>query len=274
MKKVVTMQDISAVGKCSLTVALPIISSMGIETAILPTAILSTHTMFKDFTFHDLTDELVPIMNHWEKENFKFNTLYTAYLGSFKQIDIAKSLFDRFGSKSLKICDPCMADNGKLYPGFSIEYAHKMRELCAKADIICPNLSEAAFLLDIKYEENYDEEYIKDVLKKLCELGSNISIITGVSLEKGKLGAYSYNKKNNTYFYYQNTEEEKHFHGTGDIWASVLCGALTNNKTLEEAITLSCDFVKEAIHITLNEENHNEYGVNFETAIPYLINRL
>ena len=143
MKKIVTMQDISCVGKCSLTVALPVISAMGIETAVIPTAVLSTHTMFHDFTFHDLTSEILPIMDHWKKVHFQFDAVYTGYLGSFEQLKLAAKLFDRFG-QGIKLVDPCMADNGKLYAGFTEEFAYAMRKLCAKADVIVPNMVQAA----------------------------------------------------------------------------------------------------------------------------------
>ncbi len=274
MKRIATMQDISCIGKCSLTVALPIISSMGIETSVIPTAVLSTHTMFKDFTFHDLTNEIEPIFNHWKKEGFGFDALYTGYLGSFEQLDLAKEFFNSFGKNTLKLVDPCMADNGKLYPGFTREFARAMKDVCAVADIICPNLTEASFILDIPYTTDYDEAYVKDILQQLTALGCNKAVLTGISLEEGMLGAYAYDKENDKYYYYQNEEEPKHFHGTGDIWASTLCGSLTRGKSFEEAIKVACDYVKECIRLTLLEENHNEYGVNFEEAIPYLLNNL
>ena len=274
MKKVVTMQDISCVGKCSLTVALPILSAMGIETAVIPTAVLSTHTMFKGFTFHDLTKEIIPITDHWKEEGFKFDAVYTGYLGSFEQLDCAAKLFDDFGNQGLKIVDPCMADNGKLYAGFTMEFAKEMAKLCAKADIICPNLTEASFLLDIPYVTTYDEEYIKDVLKKLTALGAKKAVITGVTFDGIHLGAYAYDSEADRYLSYFTDEETQHFHGTGDIWASTMCGALVNGKTFDEAIAIACDFVKESIHVTLQEPNHNNYGVNFEQVIPYLIKRL
>ena len=274
MKKVVTMQDISCVGKCSLTVALPILSAMGIETAVIPTAVLSTHTMFQGFTFHDLTKEILPITEHWKKEGFTFNAVYTGYLGSFEQLNCAAKLFDDFGKDGLKIVDPCMADNGKLYAGFTTEFAKEMAKLCAKADIICPNLTEASFLLDIPYVTSYDEDYIKDVLKKLTALGAKKAVITGVTFDDTHLGAYAYDSEADRYLSYFTDEETQHFHGTGDIWASTLCGALVNGKSFEEAIAIACDYVKESIHLTLQEKDHNDYGVNFEEAIPYLIRRL
>ncbi len=274
MKKVVTMQDVSCVGKCSLTVALPIMSAMGIETAVIPTAVLSTHTMFQGFTFHDLTGEIVPIMEHWKKEGFQFNAVYTGYLGSFEQLDCADRLFRDFGEGKLKIVDPCMADNGKLYPGFTLEFAAAMAKLCAKADIICPNLTEASFLLNIPYQETYKEDYVKEVLKKLTGLGAKKAVLTGITLENGILGAYAYDAEADRYLSYFTDEEVRHFHGTGDIWASTLCGALVNGKTFDEAVAIACDYVKECIHLTLQEENYSTYGVNFEQAIPYLIERL
>ena len=273
MKRIATMQDISCVGKCSVTVALPVISAMGIETAVLPTAVLSTHTMFSGFTFRDLTDEIEPIMEHWKKENFSFDALYTGYLGSLRQLDIAKKLFDTFGKDSRKIVDPCMADNGKLYAGFSESFPKEMFGLCAYADVIVPNLTEASFLLDIPYTTEYDESYIQDVLEKLTATGAKSAILTGVSFEKGKIGAYGYHRETDTYFSYFNEEETEHFHGTGDIWASTLCAAMVSGHTAEEASAIACDFVKECIHVTLQEENHNTYGVNFEQAIPYLLAR-
>lgn len=274
MKKIVTMQDISCVGKCSLTVALPILSAMGVETAVIPTAVLSTHTMFQGFTFHDLTCEVNPILSHWQKEGFDFDGIYTGYLGSFEQIDLAKDLFAKFGEKAIKVVDPCMADNGKLYPGFDLPFVHKMRDLCAVADIIVPNLTEASFLLDIPYRQEYDESYIQEVLHKLTDLGVNTAILTGVSFEKGKIGAYAYDKRSDSYTTYFNEEEPQHFHGTGDIWASTFTGGLIRGLSLLEAMQLACDYVKESIHKTLIEENHNIYGVNFEQAMPFLIDNL
>ncbi|MDD6258771.1 MAG: pyridoxamine kinase [Erysipelotrichaceae bacterium] len=270
MKRIVTMQDISCVGKCSLTAALPVISAMGIETAVLPTAVLSTHTMFQGFTFHDLTSEIKPIMEHWKKEGFHFDAVYTGYLGSFEQLDLAAELFDTFGEK-LRIVDPCMADNGKLYAGFTTDFAKAMAKLCAKADVIVPNMTEASYLLDVPYVTSYDETYVKDMLKKLTDLGSDTAVLTGISLEKGKTGAYAYNQKTDTYTYYCNEEEPEHFHGTGDLWSSAFCGALVLGKPFEKALQIACDFVKDAIHKTLEEKDHVNYGVNFEQAIPDLI---
>lgn len=269
MKKVVTMQDISCVGKCSLTVALPLISASGIETAVIPTAVLSTHTMFSGFTFHDLTDQIRPVMDHWEKEGFSFEAVYTGYLGSFEQLGLAEELFRRFGS-GLKLVDPCMADNGKLYAGFSGEFPAAMKKLCDKADIICPNLTEASFLLGIPYNEKYTEEEIRDILRRLTENGAAKAVITGVSLKENEIGAYAYDRTSDSFFSYFTEEEPQHFHGTGDIWASVFCAGLVNGKSFMDAVKAACDYVKETIRVTLAEPGHNTYGVNFEQTIPYL----
>ena len=275
MKKVVTMQDISCVGKCSITAAFPVISAMGVETALIPTAVLSTHTMFQGFTFCDLTKEIRPIMDHWEKEQFRFDGIYTGYLGSFEQLDIASELFERFGRDGFILVDPAMADNGKLYYGFDQQFADEMAKLCGKADYICPNLTEASFMLRKEYcGDNYDEAYVREELKELCALGAKTAILTGISLEKGKTGAYAYDSVNDEYHTFFTDEQPEHFHGTGDLWAGTLCGALTIGKSLDEAMKIACLFTAESIRLTLAEENHNTYGVNFEQAIPYLIGLL
>lgn len=273
MKRIVTIQDISCIGKCSLTVALPILSTMKIETAILPTAVLSTHTMFKDVYKQDLTDSIPQIIDRWKKEGFTFNAIYTGYLASIKQIDISKELIKQTSNNPLVIIDPCMADNGKLYEGFNEAFVEAMKEYCSYADIITPNITEACLLTNTPYTTSYDESFIKDLLIKLIQLGCKKVVITGVSLKEGMNGAYGYDSIDNTYHSYFNEAEPVNSHGTGDIWASVLTGALVNNKSLDESIQLACDFVKESIRLTLKEENHNSYGVNFEEALHLLANK-
>ena len=178
MKRILTVQDISCVGKCSLTVALPIISAAGVETAVLPTAVLSTHTQFRSFTFHDLTDEIQSISDTFLELDIDFDAIYTGYLGSFRQLALVGEKFDRFDGAH-KVVDPVMADNGSLYKGFTPEFAAAMAKLCGKADVIVPNLTEASFMLGIPYNPEYDEDYIKDVLKRLCGLGCKRAALTG-----------------------------------------------------------------------------------------------
>lgn len=274
MKRILTVQDISCIGKCSLTVALPIISAMGIECAILPTAVLSTHTMFRGYTFRDLTEDLDPIIDHWVKEKMGFEAVYTGYLGSPEQLKIVGRLFDTY-REGYRIVDPVMADNGKLYPGFTEDFAREMAGLCQKADIILPNMTEAAYMLGIPYPGNdYDEAYVRDILKKLAALGPRISVLTGVSFEAGRLGVMAYDREADSYFYYCREHLPASFHGTGDIFASAFTGGLVRTGSIQEALCIAADYTVECISLTLSNPEHVNYGVEFERAIPYLCERI
>jgi len=272
MKRLVTIQDISCVGKCSLTVAIPIISAMGVETAVLPTAVLSTHTAFKNFTFRDLTQDILKIAKHWKDENIDFDAIYTGYLGSIEQIEILKNFFKEFKTNNNFIfVDPVMGDNGKLYTGFNKEFALKMKELCKIADIIVPNLTEASYMLEKEYKENYSEQEIKDILLELTDLGPENAILTGVSFNENKLGVMGYNKKDKKYYSYFRGKIPVKYHGTGDVFASTLAGLLTIEKPLEEALRISVDYVWKTINDTYIEKKENAYGVNFENKLSYLM---
>lgn len=273
MKRIATVQDISCVGKCSLTVALPIISAMGVEAAILPTAVLSTHTMFKGFTCKDLSDQIAPILDHWEKEQFEFDALYTGYLASSEQIDLMISFFERFGKNCLKVVDPAMGDNGKMYPAFDVSFAREMARLCAVGDVILPNLTEACFMLGEPYKETYDRAYIKDILRKLTALGAKKAVLTGVGFEEDKLGIVGYDSETGEFFEYFNEKIPQKYHGTGDIYSSVVVGALMQNKTLPEASALAADFVCECIRRTYAEKGGDWYGVHFEEVLPMLFGK-
>ncbi len=275
MKRILTVQDISCVGKCSLTVALPILSSMGLETAVLPTAVLSTHTAFKNFTFRDLTGDMLPIARHWRDEGIEFSSVYTGYLGSEEQLGVTETIFDMFKKPGVIIfIDPVMADNGKLYKGFTKEFAGKMAKLCRKADVIVPNLSEAAFMLGEDYTESYDRAYIKEKLKKLCGLGAGSAVLTGVSFEDGRLGAVSYSSDGGVYHEYFRERLPVNFHGTGDIFASVMLGGLERGLCLGDSLETAVDFCVESIKKTMENPNHNWYGVDFESVIPLLLKKL
>ncbi len=275
MKKILTIQDISCLGKCSLTVALPIISAMGVETVILPTAVLSTHTMFKNFTVKDLMDQLVPITDHWKAEGVKFDAIYTGYLGSAEEIEIVKKIFDEFKTDdTLIFIDPVMADNGKLYPAFDEKYAKENAKLCGKADIIVPNITEACFMTDTEYKEVYDEAYVKELLQKLAALGAKKVVLTGVSLSDGKTGVYGLDSETGETFIYQNDRVDASFHGTGDIFASVSVGALTRGLSQEEAFKLAADYTADTIKATVENPEKPWYGVDFEATIPELVTRL
>ena len=276
MKRILTIQDISCVGKCSITVALPIISAMGVETSIIPTAVLSTHTMFKNFTCKDLDDQIVPITDHWVSEKIGFDAIYTGYLATADQIETVKDVFRKFKTdKNVIIVDPVMADNGRLYPAFDEAFAAKMATLCAEADIILPNITEASFMTGMEYKEEYDEAYIKEMLGKLASLGCRIAILTGVGFKKGKTGAYGYDSMAGEYYYYENDRIPVNYHGTGDIFASTFTGAMMNGLNWKEALPIAADYTARAIQATVDEgEDGCWYGVNFEQEIPYLLSRL
>ncbi len=273
MKRIMTIQDISCVGKCSLTVALPIISTAGVEAGVLPTAVLSTHTMFPSFTFHDLTGEIQPIADEFKKQGIDFDAIYTGYLGSFEQLSLVEKFISDFKSPdTVVLIDPVMADNGKLYGGFTMEFAKSMAKLCGKADIVVPNLTEASFMLDIPYKPDYDEEHIRYVLKRLTELGCPKSALTGVSFSPDKIGVYYYDSELDEYYSYFNEKLPVSFHGTGDIYASSLLGAMMRGISVQNSLKIAVDFTLECMKKTLADENHRFYGVNFETALPYYIN--
>lgn len=276
MKRIVTIQDISCVGKCSLTVALPIISAFGVECAILPTAVLSTHTMFKEFTFRDLSGEFAPIAAHWKREKFQFDAIYTGYLGSFELLRLVGGFIDDFRTAdNLVFIDPVMADNGKFYPGFGPEYARAMAELCSKADVIVPNLTEAAFLLDRPCRtDGYDEAYIRDLLKRLVGLGAKSAVLTGVRFSENEIGVMGYDGGKEEFFHYFHRRIEAAFHGTGDIFSSTAVGALMRGFSLEKALALAADYTVECIDRTLRSPDHVFYGVEFEKELPYLIRRI
>lgn len=276
MKRVLTIQDISCLGKCSLTVALPVISAFGVETCVLPTAVLSTHTQFQNFTFCDLTEELPKIKEHYLQEGFSFDALYTGYLGSFRQLDLVSDYFDAYRARgSLIVVDPVMADHGVFYRGFTKEFATRMARLCAGADVILPNLTEAAFLLDVPYVgEGYDEAYIKSLLQKLVGLGCKKAVLTGVSLQKGKIGAMGLCAATGEYFSYYNRRIDAAYHGTGDIFASAFVGGRMRGYSDTQAIAVAADFTARCIEVTKNDPQAVNYGVEFEYVLPELLQRL
>ncbi len=275
MKRLLTIQDISCLGKCSLTVALPLLSAMGHETVILPTAVLSTHTMFSGFTVRDLSEDIRPIAEHWKKENITFDAIYTGYLGTEEEIETVKELISEFRTdNTLVFVDPAMADNGKLYPAFDMHYAKKNAELCAIADITVPNITEASFMTDMPYKETYDESYVKEMLGKLAALGTKIPVLTGVSLSEGKTGAMGYDTEKDEYFVYQNDRIDAAYHGTGDIFSSVCVGGILSGLGYTDALKLAADYTAKTIAVTKNDPAGPWYGVNFEETIPLLVKDL
>lgn len=275
-KKVMTIQDISCIGQCSLTVALPIISACGVETIILPSAVLSSHTGgFKGYTFRDLTEDIPGIMNHWVSEGIAFDCIYTGYLGSITQIDYVRDLKKNvLKEDGLFIVDPAMADNGKLYHGFNQEFVAQMAGLCGNADIILPNLTEAAFMTGSELKlENQSEEYILNLLEKLAALGAKKIVLKGIAYDTEKLGVAVYDSAAKDLQYYFTAREKKSSHGTGDCFAAAFTGALMQGESVYNAAALAADFVVECIRKTSNDPDH-WYGVKFEQALPMLVNRI
>ncbi|MDR1087698.1 MAG: pyridoxamine kinase [Coriobacteriales bacterium] len=276
-KRALTIQDISCVGRCSLTVALPILSAAGIETVILPTAILSTHTGgFTGYTFRDLTEDIDPICAHWQELGIRTDALYTGYLGSQEQqLQIAR-IFDDFSEgKPIILVDPAMADEGRLYPAFDREFARGMRDLVAKATLTVPNITEASFLLDKEYPgDNYDRDWIEQTLRELAALGPAQVVLTGVSFEAGKLGAAAYVSADDRTGYYFTERIPGYYHGTGDIYSSALLASLLNGKELFEAIGVACEFTVGAIRRTAASGTEPRYGVDFEHEIGHLLRML
>ena len=269
MKRVLTIQDISCLGKCSITIALPVISALGSETVILPTAVLSTHTMFKNFTCKDLSDQIEPITRHWKDEGVTFDAIYTGYLGTAEQIEQVKDIINTFRTpETLVFIDPAMGDNGKLYPAFDEHYAKKNADLCAVADIADPNITEASFLTGLPYREHYTEDYVREMLLALADLGTKMPVLTGVSLSEGKTGAMGYDTEKKEFFSYQNERVPAAYHGTGDIFSSVLAGAFVLGVGRADALKIAADYTALTIAETLKNPGNPWYGVDFEKTIP------
>lgn len=275
--RVVAIHDISCFGRCSLTVALPIISSAGIECSVIPTAVLSTHTGgFTGFTYRDLTEDIVPIVDHWETLDLMFDGIYTGFLGSFEQIDIVCGTFDRLrGKDTLTVVDPVMADNGKLYSIFPDNFPQGMKELCSKADVVIPNITEACLLLGEEFVEGpYTEEYISGLLRKLSALGPEKVILTGVYFDNVKLGAAAYDSVKKSIDYAFRDLIPGYYHGTGDVFGSAVVAALMSGKSLAEANRIAVDFTVDSILRTREAGTDIRFGVNFEAGIPQLIEDL
>ena len=269
-KRVLTVQDISCLGQCSLTVALPIISACGVETCVLPSAVLSTHTGgFTGYTFRDLTEDMPGIQAHWQKMGITFDAIYTGYLGSTRQIDYVKALFA--DCRGLKIVDPAMADRGVLYAGFDMDFVAQMQSLCAQADFVIPNITEACLMTGTQYKTQYDRAYIDALLEKLVALGCKNVVLTGVSYQEGKTGVAVL--ENGVYSYYAHEKLGTCSHGTGDVYASSFVGALLRGKSVLQAAKIAADFTVAAIAYTATLDNH-WYGAAFEPVLGKLMEML
>jgi pyridoxine kinase len=270
LKRVLAIHDISGVGKCSLTVALPIISAAGAECAVMPTAVLSTHTGgFRDYTFRDLTDDMLPMARHWQSEGIAFDALYSGYLGSLGQIEIVKSVFDLFRTQdTLIMIDPVMADHGRLYSRFTGEHVRGMAGLCAHADIIVPNRTEAAFMLGREYRDGVQSrEEVRELLGALTELGAGKVVMTGVQLSEREYGAACFDSGTERVDYAMNAHIPGVYHGTGDVFGSFLLGGLMRGLALPDAMKIAVDCTVAAIKLTAEDGEPARMGVRFEPVL-------
>ena len=269
-KRVLAIHDISCFGKCSLTVALPILSSAGIECTVMPTAVLSTHTGgFTGFTYRDLTEDLTPILDHWKTLEIEFDAIYTGFLGSFEQIDIVSKIIDELrGEDTIVAVDPVMADNGELYKIFDPSFPKGMRRLCEKADVILPNITEASFLLGEKYVEGpYEGEHMIELLHKLGSIGAGKVVLTGVHFDDKELGAASYDANEDNIDICLRERIPGYYHGTGDVFGSAVVSALVNGHGLGEAAEMAVNFTTDSIQRTFTAGTDLRYGVDFESGL-------
>lgn len=274
IKRIAAVHDISGFGKCSLTVALPVISASGVECSVLPTALLSTHTGgFTDFTFRDLSDEMLPIARHWQAVGAEFDGIYSGYLANAKQAKLLLDVVDIISTDRTKIIvDPVMADNGSYYQGFGDEMCSAFRELCSKADIITPNITEAALLTGLPYNAGpHSEAYIDSLIEELSKLCGGIIALTGVCTAEGCVGAVTVEVKTGRRHLAVRPVREGTFHGTGDIFASAFSALIIKGAALEKATELAISLVSDSIDRTAKRGTPRRNGVDFENALPAYI---
>lgn len=272
MKRVVTVQDFSCLGKCSLTVALPVLSAMGIECAPLPTALLSAHTAFDGFYSRPLTEEMKAILKHWSDMDLHFDGICSGYLASEEQAELVADLFEK-AKTGLRFVDPVMADQGKLYTGFPPDFPEAMKLLCRRAQVITPNITEACLLTDTPYTECQEETLIRELLEKLLALGPETAVITGLRTDDSHMGVASLQKDGSCRLHLTEYVPAV-FHGTGDLFASVCAGAMILGRSVPEAVALAADYVHHTIRTTMKNPGRRWYGVDFETTLPFLMRQL
>ena len=277
LQRVAAIHDISGFGKCSMTVVLPILSAAGIEVVCMPTAVLSTHTGgFEGFTYRDLTEDLPAITEHWKSLDLHFSSIYSGFLGSPEQVDIVSNFMDTFNSdNTLGYVDPVMADEGELYSVFDDHMVDKMRELCEKADLLLPNITEACFLLKQPYQHGpYTRDYIEKLVRGLSDMGPEKVVLTGVYFDNEKLGAACYDRTEDKVEYAFSEKVPGQFHGTGDIFGSFCLAALLNGKSLLDSTQFAVDLTTDCILRTVARETKRREGVDFEGVLPEMMKRL
>ena len=269
-KRILTIQDISCVGQCSMTVALPILSACGHETCVLPTAVLSTHTggFGKPVVSH-MAEILPAMVRHWQESNITFDAILVGYLGSVQAVHaVAEAQESLLAPGGITIVDPAMADHGKLYSGLDEAYASAMKELCTKADMILPNVTEAAMFAGKPYPDTLTPEWIEESLESF---NHPCVILTGIGFREGETGVLARAGENQ--FHYCHPRLSGSCHGTGDIFAACFTGALMQERKLEDAVKIAADFTFRCIENTRKDPVH-WYGVKFETVLPELIRLL
>lgn len=269
-KRIITVQDISCVGQCSSTVALPILSVCGFETAVLPCSLLSNHTTgFQQYSFRDLSPDMAEICQQWQQQNIKFSALYSGYMGNISQLkNLEKVMETCLEPDALKIIDPAMADDGQLYPGFDQNFVDEVKNNISKADYLLPNLTEACLLTDIPYTEEYDEDFIKKILEKLSSMGCKNIVLTGATFKEGTTGVAVY--EDGKYSYHCHEKVPRSSPGTGDVFASVFTGAILKGYTAFESSQMASQFVVECLKETEKYPQHT-YGPVFEPLLAQLI---
>ncbi len=264
MAHVLSIQDLSCLGKCSLTVALPVLSAMGCTCTPLPTAVLSSHTAFPAPYVRSMTGDIAPIVAHWKSTGVRFDAISVGYLSDPEQAAAVEAVLNCFDG--IKIIDPAMGDHGKLYSGMTEAHASAMAQLCRKGAILLPNMTEAALLTGLPYREQSDKTYCRELLDGMLCFGADAVILTGASLEAGKTG-FACKHKDGTEFFYQTDPLPGYHHGTGDLFAAVFTGATALGKPLTMAATLAASFVEAVIRAT---EEASPFGVTFESCLPRL----
>ena len=270
--RIAVIQDLSCIGRCSLSVAMAVLSALGAEAAVLPTAILSAHTAFEDYTFLDFAPEAERIMEHWQKMRLRFDAIYIGYLGSVRLVHLAERFIERFRAPGVHvILDPAFGDDGTLYPGFDMDYVRAMRELCAHADIILPNVTEACFLLDIPC--GGDAAHSADAAARATDLlGGSLKnvLLTSCRFPENRTGLICAGEDA---FTYPHEQLPLIGPGSGDLFASVFAGLLVKCGRVEPAARAAADFTFDCIRHSMDCADHRWYGLDYETMLPALIRR-
>lgn len=272
-KKIVAIHDLSGIGRVSLTVVIPVLTSMGFQVCPLPTAILSNHTQYPHFSFLDLTEEMKKIIREWEQLEVEFDAFYSGYLGSPEQVKIVKDFIKSFQKEnSLTVIDPVLGDNGKLYTGFHYNMVEEMRYLIETADVITPNLTEVFYLLDMPFKEESLEGELKEYLLQLSDKGPSIVIITNVPVKDDphQTSVYAYNRNGNRFWKVTCPYLPAHFPGVGDTFTSVITGALMQGDSLPMAMDRATQFCYQGIRATFGYEYDRREGIMLEKVLPNL----